>query len=136
MRSLLSRIVVPLLACQLAAILSAPLTWCCLAAAGLDSCCAGMEPGDACPLHARAATHERLAESSGTDGPDASTLRCRMSAPCAQPDLDLLSLTAFAGLEVARVSLSVIPRVASFDERIGPRPISRPAPPPAPPPRA
>lgn len=95
-----------------------------------------MEPGDACPLHERAATREGLAESSGTDGPDDVAIRCRMSAICAQPDLDLLSLTAFAGLEVTRVSLPVIPWSASLAERTVSHPISRPAPPPAPPPRA
>jgi hypothetical protein len=135
-RRLLSRIVLALLACQSVAALSAPLALCCrigAAEAGGAVCCAGMEPGDPCPMHSSgdSAPHTSAPPNGAASAPD-----CRLSARCSPPDSVLLSLTCFTGVMGDADVVSIVQRVAPLPDVLQPYATGPFAPPPAPPPRS
>ena len=90
-RRYLSWLICACLACQIAGVVAAPLTFCCqnVASAGdEEKCCPGLLPGQVCPMH-----HTR-------EG----VRTCKMRNSCAQTDAALIALAG---------SLSVVPPATS-----------------------
>jgi len=105
-RRYLSWLICAALACQLAGVVAAPITFCCqnVATAGDDEekCCPGLLPGQVCPMH-------HTIEGGRT---------CKMRNSCAQTDAALLALAGAIGLVppvtsvVSAFDLSDVPRAS------------------------
>ena len=111
------------LACQIAGVVAAPITFCCqnVATAGDEQkCCPGLLPGQVCPMH-----HTREGERT-----------CKMRNSCAQADAALIALAG--GLSIVAPATSV---VITFDlgdvlRASQPAVVTHSARPESPPPRA
>jgi hypothetical protein len=111
------------LACQVAGVAAAPLTFCCqnvATASDEEQCCPGLLPGQVCPMH-----HAR-------EG----VRTCKMRNACARSDAALVALAGGIG-----VLPSATPAVSAFDlgdplHSLAQSAISRARRPESPPPRA
>lgn len=122
-RRRLSWVVCIWLACQLAGVAAAPLSFCCRAVPMTDDdevCCPGLLPGQVCPMH-----HKREGERT-----------CKMRDACGRADAGLVALAGIVGLlpdaTVAVKAFAVSDPVLT----IAPSAIARAYRPESPPPRA